>query len=161
MARRSARYLGIQRFGIGRRCGFFIPVIIVLGLTAHCERAGHRRFDLTIGIGPQHLQIPQFDRLLAPNRADNARHRNRPPISVDHGARVLDVDAIECRGKTIGIAFPPLFAIGDDIKPGALLIADRQNRGVVLRRFELVRRDEPEIVDAHARHLLGQLVAID
>jgi len=24
--------LGIQRFGIGRRCGFFIPVIIVLGL---------------------------------------------------------------------------------------------------------------------------------
>ena len=74
---------------------------------------------------------------------------------------IVDVDAVERGGEAVGIAFAPLLAVGDDVEPGALLVADGEDGGVVLRRFELVRRDEPEIVGAHARHLFRQLGAVD
>jgi len=153
--------LGIDSFGIGHRHRFLIAVIIVLRLAAHRERAWHRGLDLTLGIGAQHFEIAQFHRLPAPDRADDARHRNGPSIAIDHRAGIIDIDAVERGGEAIGIALAALLAVGDDVEPGALLIADGENRGVILRRFKLVRRYEPQIVGAHARHLLGQPFAID
>ena len=50
--------------------------------------------------------------------------------------------AVERGGEAVGIALAPLLAIGDDVEAGALLVADGQQRGVVLRRFELLR-DRP------------------
>src|SRR5262249_24073043 len=97
----------------------------------------------------------------APDRPDDARHRNGPTVAVDDGPGIVDIDAVERGGETVGIALAPLLAVTDDIEPGAFLIADGEDGGVVLRRFELIGSDQPQIVRAHARHLLGQLVAVD
>ena len=115
----------------------------------------------TAGIGAQHLQIAKLNGMLAPDRPDDARHRNRPAVAVDHRSRIFDVDAVERGSEAVGITFAPLLAVGDDVEPGTLLITNGENRGVVLRGFELVRRDKPKIVDAHARNLLRQLFAVD
>ena len=114
-----------------------------------------------LGIGAQHFEVAQLDRMLAPDRAGDARHWNRPAGAVDHGAGIFDVDAVERGGETVGIAFAALFAVADDVEPGALLVADGEDRGVVLRRLELVGRHQPQVVDAHPRHLLGKLHAVD
>ena len=81
--------------------------------------------------------------------------------AVDRRARIVDVDAVKRGGEAVGIAFAALLAVGDDVEPGALLVADGKDGGIVLRRFELVRRDQPEIAGAHARHVLRQLLAVD
>jgi hypothetical protein len=115
-----------------------------LRLAAHRERARHGCFDFPIGVGAQHLEIAQLNGLSAADRPDDARHGNWPAIPVDHNARFFDVDAVERGGKAIGIAFAALLAVADDIEAGALLIADGEDRRVILRRFELVRRDQPQ-----------------
>ena len=81
--------------------------------------------------------------------------------TIERGARVVDIDTFERRGETVGVTLAPHLAVGNDIEAGAFLITDGEDGGVVLRRFELVRSDQPQIVRAHARHLLGQLVAVD
>jgi hypothetical protein len=88
------------------------------------------------------------------DRTGDARHRNRPAVPVDDRTRLFDVDAVERGGEAIGIAFAPLLPVGDDVEAGALLVAYRQDGGVVLCRFELVGRHQPQIVRRHARHLL-------
>src|SRR5262249_7415117 len=76
-------------------------------------------------------------------------------------AGIVEIDTVERRGKAVGITLPALFAVGDDVESGALLIADREQSGVVLRRLEPCRIDEPKIVRTHARHLLGKLGLVD
>ena len=39
----------------------------------------------------------------------------------------------------IRIALAPLLAVADDVDAGALLVADGEQRGIVLRGFQLVR----------------------
>ena len=148
--------LGIDGGGVIHRHRFFVLVVIVLRLLAHGERSGHGSLDLAAGIGAQHLQVANLDGVLAADRADDARHRYRLAAAVDRGAGIFDIDAVERGGEAVGIAFAPLLAVGDDIEPGALLIADGEDGGVILCRFKLVRRDQPEILGAHARHLLRQ-----
>ena len=70
--------------------------------------------------------------------ADHARHRDWLAAAIDRGAGLVDVDAVERGGEAVGIAFAPLLAVGNDVEPGALLVADGEDGGVVLRRFELV-----------------------
>ena len=153
--------LGVNGVCVRHRHRFLVAVIVVLRLAAHGEWARHSCFDHAIGVGAQHFEIAQFDRLPAADRPGDARHRNWPAIPVDHNARFFDVDAVERGGKAIGIAFAALLAVADDIEAGALLIADGEDRRVILRRFELVRRDQPQIIRPHARHLLGQFFAVD
>ena len=88
-------------------------------------------------------------------------HRNGAAAAIDGAAWIFHVDAVKRGGEAVGVAFAPLLAIGDDVEPGAFLIVNGDDGGVVLRRFELVGRDQPEIVRAHARHLLRQLGAVD
>ena len=47
------------------------------------------------------------------------------------------------------------------VDAGALLIADGRKRGAIVRRFKLLRINEPEIVRVHPRHLLGEPGTVD
>ena len=153
--------LGIEGGRIVERHRLGVAVKIVLRLLAQGERARHRRLDRAAGVGAQHRKIAQYDGPRPADRADHARHRNGPAGPAQRRARPFHVDAVERRGETVGIAFAPLLAVGDDVEPGALLVADREDGGVVLRRFEMLGRDAPEIVGAHARHLRRQPRAVD
>ena len=114
-------------------------------------------------IGAQETRVARLDRLPAANGTDDSRHR----LGAARRARrrlagIVDIDAVERRRETVGIALAPHLAIGDDIDAGALLIADRQQRRVILRLFQEFRRDTPEIAEAHARRRdRAQALAID
>ena len=71
--------------------------------------------------------------------------------AVERRAGIVDVDAFERGGEAVGIAFAPHLAVGDDVEPGALLVADGEQRGVVLRLLEQFRRNAPQLLGAHAR----------
>jgi len=59
--------------------------------------------------------------------------------AVERSARIIDVDAFECSGEPVRIAFAALFAVGDDVEAGAFLVADGDERGIVLCFFEVFR----------------------
>ena len=59
--------------------------------------------------------------------------------AVERGAGIVDVDTFERGREAVGIAFAPHLAVGDDVEPGLLLRADRQQGRVVLRGFEMLR----------------------
>ena len=67
-------------------------------------------------------------------------------------AGVVVVDAVERGGEAVGVAFPAHLAVGDDVDAGALHVADRQQRGVVLRLRQIGLRHAPQLVHAHPRH---------
>src|SRR6185503_8784901 len=74
---------------------------------------------------------------------------------------VVDVDAFERGGEAVGIAFASHFPVTNDVDAGALHVADRDQRGVVLRLFQERRRDAPQVGLSHARYLGAQLGAVD
>ena len=75
---------------------------------------------------------------------------------------IVDVDAFERGGEAVGIALAPHLAVGDDVEAGAFLVADGEQRGVVLRLVEKFRRDPPQLLGAHARRkAAGELLAVD
>ena len=83
---------------------------------------------------------------------DDARHRlelagraRRRP------AGIVVVDALERRREAIGIALPAHLAVGDDVDAGLLLVADGEERRVVLRRFEKRLGHAPDLARADAR----------
>ena len=71
--------------------------------------------------------------------------------AVERAAGIVDVDAIERGGETVGIALAPHLAIGDDVESGTLLVANGDERGVVLRLLQELRRDPPQLFRPHAR----------
>ena len=71
--------------------------------------------------------------------------------AVERRAGIVDVDAFERGREAVGVAFAPHFAVGDDVESGALLVVDREQRRVVLRLREVLRRDGPQFLGAHAR----------
>jgi hypothetical protein len=69
-----------------------------------------------------------------------------------HGlARLVDIDAAQRGGQPVGIAFAPDFAVRDDVDPRALHVADRDQRGIVLRLLEERLGDAPHLLGAHPR----------
>src|SRR5262249_3449126 len=101
------------------------------------------------------------DRMLAPNRPYHARHGRKPASSIGSLAGIVEIDTRKRGGKPVGIALAALLAVSDDIESGALLIADGEQRGVVLRGIEPGRIDEPKILRSHPRHLLRKLALVD
>ena len=70
------------------------------------------------------------------DRADDARHpRAARPDRVDR-RRIVEIDALERGGEAVGVALAADLAVGDDVDAGALHVADREHRGVVLRLLE-------------------------
>src|SRR5262249_23222928 len=55
------------------------------------------------------------------------------------------------RGEAVGVALAPDLTVGDDVEPGLLLGANRQQRGVVLRLGEPRLGDAPQPARPHAR----------
>ena len=123
---------------------------------------GHGDLDHAVGIGAQELKVAHFHRMLAAHFAGHARHRIGMTRAVKRGAGIVDVDAFERGGEAVGIAFAPHLAVGDDVEPGALLVANGEQRGVVLRLVEEFRRHPPQFLGAHARRKpAGELLAVD
>jgi hypothetical protein len=89
--------------------------------------------------------------MLPPDPAGDARHRVRVAGAVEGGAGIVEIDAFQRRGEAVGIALAAHLAIGDDVEAGALLVADGEDGGVVLRLLEIFRRDPPQLQRAHAR----------
>ena len=82
--------------------------------------------------------------------------------AVERGAGIVDVDAVERGGEAVGIALAAHLAVGDDVEADLLLVADRQQRGVVLRLLQPFGRDPPQLLRAHARRKApGELLAVD
>src|ERR1700744_5600432 len=121
---------GFDGLGVGQRHRFLVLVVVVLGLLTHRKRPRHGRLDLAVGISAQNREIAKFDGVPPFDRTDHARHRNRSAATINHRARLFDIDAVESGSKAIGIAFAPLLAVTDDVDPGAFLIVDGENRGV-------------------------------
>ena len=98
-----------------------------------------------VGIGAQEVHVSDLDRVPPADLADDARHGVRLAAAVDRVAGIVEVDAVKRRGEAVGIAFAPHLAVGDDVESGALLVADRDQGGVVLRLLQPFRRDPPEL----------------
>src|SRR5262249_7293816 len=138
-----------------------ISIEIVLALRRHGERPRHRHLDGALGIGPQEFHVAHLDRMLAPDRTDHPRHGRESAGAIRSLAGIVEVDARERGGEAGRIAPAPLLAVGDDVEAGAPLVADGEERGVVLRRLEPRRIDAPEILRAYPRHHLREALAVD
>jgi hypothetical protein len=63
--------------------------------------------------------------------------------AVERGARVVDVHAVQRGREPVGVALPPLLAIGEDVQARLLLGADGEQRRVVLRLLQVGGIDPP------------------
>src|SRR5438094_58232 len=136
-------YLCVDRSGVIHRKFFFVLVVVVLSLLRHRVWTGHGDSDSSIRVGAEKFHIAYFDRMLPANLSDNARHRIRMTATIERCPRVIDVDALERRGKPIGVTLAPDLAIGDDVESRTLLIADGEDRRIVLRFLEKLRSNAP------------------
>ncbi len=153
----------VQRRGAGKRQRDLIAVVLVVELLRHGERAGNGDLDRPVGIGAQERYVAHLHRLAAPDRPDHPRHdldatrRARGDLR-----RVVAVRAVERGGEPVGVALAADLAVGDHVDAGALLVADREQRGVVLRLFEPGLLDPPQLARAGAgRDDLNQPLAVD
>ena len=136
--------------GIGHREGLGILVVVVLGLLAHREGAGHGDLDRLVGVPAQKLDVADLHRMSAGNRTDDARHGIGMPRAIERGAVVVHVDAVERGGEAVRIALAPHLAIGDDVESRPFLLVDRPDGRVVLRFLEKFRRRPPQLQSADA-----------
>ena len=73
-------------------------------------------FTCFCGMLLQEQQVLHFDRMLAADLADDARHRVRVAGAVERAAGIVDVDALERGGEAVGVALAPDLAVGDDVQ---------------------------------------------
>ena len=76
------------------------------------------------------------------------------PVRADHLAGVVDVDAVERGGEPVRVALAPDLAVRDDVDAGALHVADRDERSVVLRLLEECLGHAPQVAHPHPRDRL-------
>src|SRR5882762_4637493 len=99
--------------------------------------------------------------MLAPDPADDARHRIGMSRAVERRARIVDVDAFERGGEAVRVALAADLAVGDDVEAGLLLGADRDYRRIILRLFQRGFCNTPKLPRAHARReAVGELLAV-
>ena len=110
----------------------------------------------------QEFQIADLDRMAATNGAYDARYRIGVTTAIQCRAGVVQVDAIERGGKSVGIAFAPDLTIGDDVQASAFLRLDRHDGGVFLGFGQVGLGYAPEFTRSHARwKAAGQSLAGD
>ena len=142
--------------------GLVARVVVVLRLAAHGERAGHGDLHLAGGVRLQEQQVLDLDRVAAADRAGDARHRVGVSGTVERGAGVVQVHAVQRGGEAVAVALAPDLAVGDDVQPGVFLRADRDQRGVLPGLLQVGLGHAPQLLGAHAgREATGQLGAVD
>ena len=122
----------------------------------------YRHLDHAVGVGTQKLYVTHLNGMPTADRTDNARHGIGMAATIERRARAIDVDAVQRRCEAVGVALTPHLAVGDNVEPRALLVADGEDRGVVLRLLEEFRRNAPQLLRPHARRkAAGKLLTID
>ena len=118
---------------------------------------------LRVGVALQELQVLDLDRRACAGSCPTMRGTGLGcPERSSADAGIVDVDALERGGETIGIALAANLAVGDDVEAGVLLRLDRHDRRVVLRLGQEGLGDPPEFARAHARRKSpGELLAVD
>ena len=160
-AKRSTDFL-VDRRGVVEGELLLAVVVVVLRLLRHRERTRHGDLDGAVGVGPEELEVADFHRVLAADRADDPRHRVGVAAAVEGGAGIVDVDTLQGRGEAVRVALPPHLAVGDDVEPGAFLVDDGKHGGVVLGLVEPLRGDAPQLGGADPRReAAGELGAVD
>ena len=112
-------------------------VRVVLSLLRHREWAWDGDLDRVARVRTQELHVANLYRMLALDGTDDARHRIRVAAAVERRSRIVDVDAGQGRREAVRIALPTRLAVGDDVQSGPLLVADREQRRVVLGLLEV------------------------
>src|SRR3954453_6636370 len=154
--------LGVDRGGVVERELGLALVVVVLRLLGHRERPRHGHLGPAVGVRLEELEVAELDGVPALDLPHHSRDRVRVAAAVEGGAGVVEVDAGERVGEAVGVALAALLAVGDDVEPGALLLADGEQRRVVLRLLDPPRIDAPELTGAHARReARGELLAVD
>jgi hypothetical protein len=92
---------------------------------------------------PEKLEVDDFDRVSAPDRADDSWNGIGVPAAVQRRSGVVQIDPVERRGETIRIAFAANFSVGDDVETRILLRLDRHDGGVFLRLRQVGCRHAP------------------
>ncbi len=143
--------LGVHSGGIIERHLFFRRVEIVLRLLGHGEGPGDGGLNAASGVGAQKLDVADFDWMLATDFASDARD-NRDFAGAAHDARgMIEVDAFERGSEAVGVTLAPDLAVGNYVEAGAFLIANSEDRRVVLSLVEPLGRDAPKFLGAHTR----------
>ena len=123
-----------------------VLIELVLRLLRHGEGAGQGDLRLALGVAPQERHVGDLDRLprrwILPTTRGTSDRAARP---VGDGGGVVVVDALERGGEAVGVALAAHLAVGDDVDAGALHVADRQQRRVVLRLLQIRLGDAPQL----------------
>ena len=151
-----------DRVGVGERDLLLVLVEVVLRLLGHRERPRHGHLHEAVGVGAQEAQVVDLHRLAPADRRDDARHRRRVALAVQGAARIVEIDALQRGGKPVGVALAAHLAVGEDVQPGAFLVADRHQDRVVLRLAQVGGVHPPQLAGPHARREpVMQRLAID
>ena len=122
-------------------------------------------FNQALILSGDQLYVTDFRRILethARSRADITVAAT--PVSARDVSEfgILQIDAFERGRETVGVALAPDLAVGDDVDAGRFLRADREQRRIVLRFFQKIFFDTPELAGPHARrNVLGEALAVD
>src|SRR5690606_19792221 len=153
--------LGVDGVGERHRAPLVIAIVLVLYLLRERERSRQRDSDPARGGSAQELDVADRHGPRAAHRADDSRHGGAFADPIDDRAGPLDVDPFERGRETVRVALAAHLAVGDHVEAGALHVADREQRGFVLRRVEAIRWNAPQLVGAYARYLAREPRAID
>src|SRR5262249_37655876 len=99
--------------------------------------------------------VLDLNRMAPAHLSGHAWHRIWMTGTIERGPGIIDINPIKRGRKAVGVAFAPHLAVCDYVEPGALLVAYREQRCVVLRLFQKFGRDAPEFLGADARRKPG------
>src|SRR5215831_10140672 len=75
---------------------------------------------------------------------------------------MIQVEAVKRGSEAVRVTFAADFSICDDVETCRFLLADGQQRGIVLRLLKPWWRDAPEFCGTNSRrHLMPEFLAID
>ena len=100
----------------------------------------------------QEFHVPQLDRTVAADVADHAGDLGRLARSRGDDGRMFGVDPLQRRCEVIGVALPPDLAIGHDIDTGALHAWMGNDGRIILRVFQMIVRNAPQLRHSGARN---------
>ena len=110
----------------------------------------------------EEAHVTDLDRLAAADRPVHDRHGNLRARAADDLADAIACDTVERVRELVRVALAADFAVRDDVDAGALLLADRDDRRVVLRLLEPLGWDPPDLARTHARrHHFREHGAVD